>query len=82
MRCVQVTAEGFLQAVDTAVSQCQGTYLVEPQDLATMAAWLDPSIIGGQATLVAMCGGTFTAIITVYFMAWGYAKASSIVRMR
>lgn len=81
MRCVQVTAEGFLQAVDVALDQCQGAYLVEQQDIASMVAWLDPATVG-YGTLVALLGAAFTSVITVYYHSWLWARARSIIGLR
>ncbi|QXB54185.1 hypothetical protein [Aeromonas sp. FDAARGOS 1415] len=81
MRCVQVTAEGFLQAVDVALDQCQGAYLVEQQDIASMVAWLDPATVG-YGNLVALLGAAFTGVITVYYSSWAWARVRSVIAMR
>lgn len=80
MRCVQVTAEGFLQAVDVALDQCQGAYLVEQHDIASMAAWLDPSTVG-YVNLASIMGAACTGVLTVYYASWGWARLRSIIGM-
>lgn len=81
MRCVQVTAEGFLQAVDVALDQCQGAYLVEQHDIASIAAWLDPATVGYGA-LGAIMAASCTGVITVYYAAWAWNRVHSITGMR
>lgn len=81
MRCVQVTADGFLQAVDVALDQCQGAYLVEQQDIASMVAWLDPATVG-YGTLVALLGAAFTGVISVYYASWAWTRVRQIIGTR
>ncbi len=81
MRCVQVTADGFLQAVDVALDQCQGAYLVEQHDIASIAAWLDPATVG-YATLGALLAASCTGVLSVYYASWAWARLRQITGMR
>lgn len=81
MRCVQVTTDGFLQVANTALDQCQGAYLVEPHDIASMAAWLDPATVG-YGTLGAIMAASFTGVISVYYASWAWDRLASITGMR
>ncbi|PKQ74332.1 hypothetical protein AOX56_05515 [Aeromonas sobria] len=81
MRCVQVTTDGFLQVANTALDQCQGAYLVEPHDIASMAAWLDPATVG-YGTLGAIMASSFTGVISVYYASWAWDRLASITGMR
>ncbi|OKP37289.1 hypothetical protein BJP23_10625 [Aeromonas veronii bv. veronii] len=81
MRCVQVTADGFLQVANVALDQCQGAYLVEQHDIASMAAWLDPATVG-YGTLGAIMAASFTGVISVYYASWAWDRLASITGMR